>query len=285
MFVSRRIFTLSALGMVCTIAHAAPAGPLLTILDRDAFLLRDDARLALAEGVALRPDDILEVPAQGKLARLEYADGLSLALGPGSRALLAPRLKGDRGGARTYLLAGWVKLSAPKGVAASVLSPALDVATTGGTIVLAVRPEAAQVFAENGEAAVRRPGNAGAVQVVKTGELLGLAATAGAQPELANRPTQAFVSTLPRAFMDALPPRAARFQGKEVEPQKIGPLSYADAQPWLDAESVALRRANLPRWRPLLRDAEFRRGLAAGLKAHPEWDPILNPPPPKPAYR
>lgn len=280
MSVNRRVLVACLPGLLCPAVQAAPKKPpqkagLLTILDGDAFLLRGSDRLALAEGVELQQDDILQVPADSRLARIEYPDGLTLALGPGSNALVAPRLAGDRAGARIYLLAGWAKLAAPKDVQATLASPTLDYSTTGGTAVLSLLPQGTQLFTESGDVMVTIAG--ASARMLKAGELLGLQNAAGAKAEVGNRPTQAFVATLPRAFMDALPLRAAKFQDKTVEPRKLGPLAYADAQPWLDAEP-ALRRASLARWRPLAKDPEFRRGLAAGIKAHPEWEPILSPP-------
>lgn len=280
MFVNRRVLIACLPGLLCPAVQAAPKKPpqkagLLTILDGDAFLLRGSDRLALAEGVELQQDDILQVPADSRLARIEYPDGLTLALGPGSSALVAPRLADDRAGARIYLLTGWAKLAAPKDVKAMLSSPTLDYATTGGTVVLSLQAQGTQLFTESGDTTISIDGAPG--RTLKTGELFSLQAAAGSKPELTNRPTQAFVATLPRAFMDALPLRAAKFQDKTVEPRKLGPLVYADAQPWLDAEP-ALRRANLSRWRPLAKDPGFRHGLSAGIKAHPEWEPILSPP-------
>jgi len=114
------------------------------------------------------------------------------------------------------------------------------------------------------------------------GELAKILLAAGAKPELASRPTPALVQAMPRAFMDTLPSRAAAFAGKDVTPKPLGQVSWADAQPWIDAEP-ALRRGFVKRWRGLARVPEFRHGLVAGLKAHPEWDPVLNPPLPRPA--
>ena len=271
-----RVLGALALLLACHMPWAAtPSVALLTILDGEATVLRDSHKLALSEGVALQADDIVELGSQARLLRLEFPDGLSLDLGPGSRALLAPRLTGERAGARLYLLAGWTKLSAPKGVAAALLSPALDLRTSGGTAVLALVPQGSQVFAEDGELQLRRSG--APVQPLKGGELFSLPAD-GSKPTLSARPPPTFGQAMPRAFMDSLPLRAALFQGKEVVPKRIGAIVYADAQPWLDAEA-ALRRAYLPRWRGLARDPEFRRGLLAGLKAHPEWQPVLFPPP------
>lgn len=289
MVLNRRDFVGVALGTGLSRAPTAsaaaavpPAAPiaLLTLLEGDAFLLRGNGRFALAEGVALLPEDILELPAAARLARLEFPDGTTLALGPDGRLLLAPRLAGERAGARAYLLSGWAKLGAAPGVASRLSTPLVDVVTTAGTLVLCVRPATAQLFAEAGEIALRRDG--APPLTLKAGESLELSLVPGAGPATAGRPTPAFIAAMPRAFRDVLPARAARFQDRTVPPRRLGDLTHADARPWLDAEP-ALRRANLPRWRPLARDPEFRRGLAADLKSHPEWAPILSPSHSKPS--
>jgi hypothetical protein len=76
--------------------------------------------------------------------------------------------------------------------------------------------------------------------------------------------------------MDSLPSRSAAF-GAELAPRRLGDMRYADAQPWIDAEAP-LRRVFAARWRRLAADPQFRSGLIDGLKAHPEWTPILFPP-------
>jgi hypothetical protein len=257
---------------------AAPPTSLLTMLDGEAVLLREATRFALAEGVALKADDLFDVPASTRLARLEQNDGVALALGPGSRALLGPRLAGARAGGRLYLLSGWLKLSAPAGVTARVLSPLLDLSTTGGTAVLWLHPAGAELFAEGGTVTVQRSGTPD--MVLQAGEQLSVGAAGTAPPDRSDRPGKAFLGALPKAFMDRLPPRFAHWQQQTAEPNALGPLSYADAQPWIDAEP-ALRRAYVARWRPLARQPEFRRQLLAGLKNHPEWGPILVPPEPR----
>jgi len=97
---------------------------------------------------------------------------------------------------------------------------------------------------------------------------------------LARGASPAFVQAMPRAFMDSLPSRLAAFT-TDVAPRRLGDMSYADAQPWIDAEAP-LRRVFAERWRRLAADPQFRSGLVAGLKSHPEWHPILYPPPPPP---
>jgi hypothetical protein len=279
----RRLVLSSLLLAGCALAQAAaPRLALVTMLDGEgAQVLRDDGRFAAAEGVALQSGDILATGARTRLLRIEYPDGHALALGPGAQVLLDPRLGGALAKAGVYVLAGWTKLEVPQGQAVTLAGPPLAVSSVGGAAV-ASWPTAsggAMVFAESGALQLQSRARAGAPAVLASGQMLALAGS-GTKPELAPRPTPAFVQAMPRAFMDSLPPRAAAFAGKEVAPRPLGPLAYADAQPWLDAEP-ALRQAFARRWRAKAHDAEFRRGLVAGLKAHPEWEPVLFPPMPR----
>jgi hypothetical protein len=272
---SRLRLLLAALLAGCAVAAAAaPRAPLVTMLDGDATLLRDGARFALAEGVRLQAGDLLATGPGTRLLRVEFAGGLGLAFGPGSRAMLTPDLGDDmRGG--VYLLSGWVKLAAPAGVSGAVRSPLADTDTTAGTLILDVQPDAAQVFAETGPSRVQPRATGAPAQALKSGEMLTLPA-GGGKPVLARGASPAFVQSMPRTFMDSLPPRFAAFSA-DVAPRRLGDMSYADAQPWIDAEAP-LRRVFAERWRRLAADPQFRSGLVAGLKSHPEWATILNPP-------
>ena len=273
-----RLF-LAALLAGCTLAAgAAPRAPLVTMLDGEATLLRDGGRFALAEGVRLQAGDLLATGPQTRLLRLEYPGGPAVAFGPASRAMLTPDLGDDmRGG--VYLLSGWVKLAAPAGASGALRSHVADTDTTGGSLILALQPDGARVFAESGPSRVqpRAPGTP--AQALKAGDMLTLPA-GGAPPVLSKGAPPAFVQAMPRAFMDSLPSRLAAFS-TDVPPRRLGDMSYADAQPWIDAEPP-LRRVFAQRWRRLAADPQFRSGLVAGLKAHPEWTPILYPPPPRP---
>lgn len=266
-------FALLLGGVAVATVNAAPLG-LVTMLEGEATLLRDNARLALAEGVRVGTDDIIELGAKGRFLRVEFDDGANLELGPDTRAQLAPALKGRP---RAYLLNGWAKLGAAKGAPLALASPWFELSALTRNAVISAQAEGAQVFAESGDLSLRPLKPAAAAIALKSGELL--SQSGSAKPETASRPTPAFVQAAPRAFLDSLPPRADKFKGKEVTPKRLGDLAYADAQPWIDAEP-ALRRANLARWKPLARNPEFRKGLAADLKAHPEWEPVLFPPPP-----
>src|SRR6201986_4990646 len=256
------------------VAAAAPRAPLVTMLDGDATLLRDGGRYALAEGVRLQAGDLLMTGSQTRLLRVEFPGGLGVAFGPASRAMLTPDLGDDmRGG--VYLLSGWAKLAAPAGVSGAVRSRVADTDTTGGTLILAGQPDAAPAFAETGPSRVQPRAPDAPAQALKSGEMLTLPA-GGSKPVLAKGASPAFVQAMPRVFMDSLPSRLAAFPA-DVPPRKLGEMSYADAQPWIDAEAP-LRRVFAERWRRLAAEPQFRSGLVEGLKSHPEWTPILSPP-------
>jgi hypothetical protein len=262
----------------CAAASAADLG-VVTILDGSATLLRGRVGFELAEGVRVAAGDIVETAPAARYARLEFADGSRVGLGPDTAVELAPPLPAPRSAARLYLLRGWVKLAAASKPAA-LTGPGFELGDVAQQVVVRVLASGVQVFAEAGTANLRPLGpRPSALVTIKDGQWLTLAG--GGKPVLAERPAPAFLQAVPPPFRDSLPARAALFQAKPVAPRRVGEVRYADVQQWLDAEP-ALRRAELPRWRALAAQPEFRRALIADLGAHPEWRPILFPPPPPP---
>ena len=268
-----RLFLAALLAGCALAAAAAPRAPLVTMLDGDATLLRDGTRFALAEGVRLQAGDLLATGPRTRLLRVEFPAGVGVAFGPDSRAMLTPDLGTDMR-AGVYLLSGWVKLTAPSGVSGAIRSRLADTDTTGGTLILSVQGDAAEAFAETGPSRVQPRAPDASAQALKSGEMLTVPA-GSARPVLAKGAAPAFVQAMPRTFMDSLPSRFAAFP-TDVPPRRLGAMSYADAQPWIDAEAP-LRRVFAERWRRLAAEPEFRSGLVGGLKAHPEWTPILYP--------
>lgn len=270
---------------LCVLLWQAPlwaATPLATatIVDGEAVLLRDASRFALAEGVRLERDDIVETTDKTRFLRIEFGDGVILDLGPESRLLLGPKLLGDRARlpAKLHLLRGVAKLTVPKPLppaAGTFTTPALDVLGVAHTAVFIVDGADAQVFAESGAVTLqgRRGGRPAGNNTVKSSEFYSRGADAKGSSSA--RPTPAFIQRLPRAFLDTLPSRAKLFADREVAPKPLGELEYADAQPWVDAEG--LRAHFAARWRALAHNPAFREGVAAGMAAHPEWDRILFP--------
>jgi hypothetical protein len=263
------------------LALCAPTLATVTILDGNALVIRDAAKLALVEGARLAKDDILETGASGRLVRLEFTDGVILDFGPDSSALLAPKLNGERGRLplKIYLLKGWVKVTMPKtgtAAAGAFASPTLDVPGVTRHVVVTSRPGEVMAFAESGEVTLqdRRNPKSPAPLMMKTDDFLSLLADARAT--ITSRPSPAFMQRVPRAFLDSIPPRGERFKGNEPTLKALGDITYADVQPWIDAEPP-LRGQFVTRWRAQAQSAEFRKGLIAGLRAHPEWDRTLFP--------
>ncbi|MEO8059118.1 MAG: hypothetical protein ABI671_12390 [Burkholderiales bacterium] len=260
--------------------RAEPAIGVVTIVDGEVFVTRDSERFALAEGVRIVADDIVESAPQAKLARIEFSDGVTLDIGPATRVLMTPKFPGRRGGgrsARLYVLQGWAKITVPKSLlAASFATESFDLTGIARDAVLNLEPASWAVFAESGELllAERSKGKAAPAAKLKSGEFL--ARSGDAKAVLAPRPAPGFVARVPRAFLDTLPTRAALFAARDVPPKRLAPITYADVQPWLDAEA-ALRPLFVARWRTLAQNPEFRKGLIAGLRAHPEWDRTLFP--------
>ena len=250
-----------------------------TIADGEVVLVRDASRLQLTEGVRLVKDDIVETSAKGRLVRIEFSDGVILDLGPESRALLAPKLTGDRARlpARLHLLRGVAKLTVPQTSPpiTTFTSPSFDVTNVARSAVFVVQADQASAFAESGEVALqeRRAGKPAGNFTLKGGEFF--ARTGDAKATVSPRPTPAFIQQLPRAFLDTLPSRAALFKTREVEPKPLGEITFADAEAWVDAEGFRSQFAT--RWKAMAQNPAFRSGLIVNLSAHPEWDRTLYP--------
>jgi hypothetical protein len=258
------------------VLRAEPAIGIVTIVDGELFATREGSRFALAEGVRIVADDIVESAAQARLARIEFSDGVVLDIGPASRVLMTPRFTGNRT-AKLYLLQGWAKITVPKGLAAANFgTEPFDLSAIARDVVVNVEPSASAVFAESGELMLieRSKGKAMPAVKLKSGEFFSRAGEAKAV--LAQRPAADFIARVPRAFLDTLPTRAALLATRDVAPKRLAPITYADVQPWVDSEA-ALRPLFVARWKALAQVPEFRKGLIAGLRAHPEWDRTLYP--------
>jgi len=262
------------------LVRAAPPVATMTIVDGAAVVIRDATKLAAAEGVRLSREDIVETSATSRLVRIEWADGTLLDLGPDTRALLSPRLTGDKGRASVlvHLLSGVAKVTRPLGHApatAVMSSTAFDVTSMTHSAVFLVQPAEVYAFAESGEVTLqpRAGGKAQAIFNLKRGEFF--TQPAGAKGAVMQRPAPAFIQRLPRPFLDTLPSRAALFKDHKVEPWRLGSITYGDTSAWIDAEG--LRPSFVTRWKSLANDPEFRKGLIANLRAHPEWNRTLFP--------
>jgi hypothetical protein len=264
--------------LACSVsALASERIAVVTLLEGPAALVRGTTRYALAEGVRVRPGDIIEVSEKG-LAEIEFFEGTALALGPGARMLsiVASRSKSATGD--YYVARGAMKISGVKqGETMRLITPVFTVQPGEGSAVLVLGAADGAVFVEGGAVRITEPavkGAAPAPAVLKGGEFY--ARKADQKGALAARPPQSFVAALPRTFLDPLPSRLARYKEREIQPKRLDEVNYAEVEDWLKAPPD-IRRPLMPRFRPRLADPAFRSELIANLKHHPEWDPILFP--------
>lgn len=224
------------LGAIALPAMAAGPRMLLTITDGPVQVLRGGMKFEAAEGLLLADDDIVRTAPSARLARIEFADGRVLDLGPATQAmLLSERTAQAQGwaGATAVVAHGWAKLSA--GAAAGRLVMPHGVATGEARGVLLMQTAAngtALAFAES-RGLTLRPRGAGAEVLLHEGETWSRDGASG-MVRVASR--HAVLGEVPRALADSLPRRAARFDGGGSEPTDGQPIDAADLAAWSRAE-------------------------------------------------
>ncbi|HEV2096119.1 MAG TPA: hypothetical protein VGQ82_06410, partial [Chthoniobacterales bacterium] len=184
-----------------------------------------------------------------------------------------------RGEAEVAVLAGWVKFAQKKPATGAVrfYTPVAQLVAEDATAVLRVGGGAVEIFIESGAAKFSELGKRGAAvatRAVRGGEFISLS---GDQPPVVSaRPPGQFVTAMPRHFKDNLPTRIERFKDKDPELKRDHEAAYAEVETWLKA-SAPVRKNFVKRFQSRAHDAEFRKGLVANLREHPEWDPVLYP--------
>ncbi|MGH8700053.1 MAG: hypothetical protein ACREVR_02600 [Burkholderiales bacterium] len=258
--------------LACPLAAAAadPAATV-TLLEGPAVLVRGVTRYALAEGVRMQSGDIIEVGDKG-LAQIEFPDGVAFGMGAGTRMLAVSLPRGKSAAGDFYVMQGALKVAGVnKAARLRISTPAFTLQPAEGVSVMIVRDGDGSVFIESGGA---RLAAAPATLGLKSGEFF--TGKAGQKGAVAPRPSPAFIAAMPKAFLDSLPSRMARYKEREVQPKRVDDASYADVEAWLKAPP-AIRRPLVARFEPRASNPAFRSSLIANLKFHPEWDPILFP--------
>jgi hypothetical protein len=250
-----------------------PGAPILTVLDGRARLIRATAVFTLSEGVRLRPGDIIETSDRA-LTQFETGDGTVVSMAGSTRAMLLAATQGTSSSTcDVFVLAGIVKATAGGTGTLHVTSPMIVASAAHATIVASVAPEATSLFAETGDVRAGVAGS-GAAETLRSGQFW--SRRAGLQPQVAGRPDSAFISSLPRAFLDPLPSRRPAFKDRDVPVKGPREFTYAEVEPWLHS-TPAIRRLLVDRWRSKANDPAFRQALLANLKSHPEWSAVLFP--------
>lgn len=269
---------------LCAAAVQAPAWAqpaILTILEGSATLVRQSSKFGLVEGARLQPTDIVDTGATS-FAQIELKDGVRLGLGASTRVMLAPAGRG-LGDARVYLLQGWLKVTQPGAnpAAGQVITPRITASAFVGASVMLTDPAQFAVFVEGGALHSAEREGAETPLALKSGDFA--SSPAGEKLAQARRPSAEFLDKMPRQFRDPLPARAQLYKDKDIQPRPQGEVGYDAVAGWLQAEP-AIRLPLLDRWRGRLKDQAFRAGVIANFSRHPEWRPVVfPPPPPKPA--
>jgi hypothetical protein len=269
-FVLPKIWAFALIACPLVAAAADPVATV-TLLEGPAGLVRGVARYALAEGVRMQSGDIIEVGDKG-LAQIEFPDGVALALGAGTRMLAVSIPRGKSAAGDYYVMHGALKVAGVnKSARLRFSTPIFTLQPVEGVSVMIVRGEEGSVFIESGGA---RLAAAPETLSLKSGDFF--TRKAGQKGAVAPRPSPAFIAAMPKAFLDALPSRMARYQEREVQPKRVDDVSYAEVEAWLKAPRE-IRRPLVSRFEPRASNPAFRSGLIANLKFHPEWDPVLFP--------
>ena len=269
--------------LLATTCQAAESLGIATVVDGDAILIRQTTKQILVAGARLRASDFIETGPTTGIVRVEFANGVLADMGPGTKVMVAPTLA-NPGSKDTliYALTGWVKISVA-GKATQFPAPSslltadtLGLSDVNGSAVVVVAGSDSSAFCETGTLIVheRRKGKLLPAVALKSGAFF---STSGkSKPTVSAKPPETFVKGVPKAFLDPIPLRANLYESKaEPKPRYIGELSYADAAPWLAAET-AIKGALVARWRSEL-SPNLRSGLVANIKSHPEWDRTLFP--------
>jgi hypothetical protein len=269
--ISVRSLVLCVASLLSSSLACAQATSVVGIVEGGATLIRQTTRYALAEGVALNDQDIIET-APGAFAQIELPGGVLVGIGESTRLMLRPRLGKGLTQQPLYLLQGWLKTSTSG--AFGYASPAFEIATQAGTIVVHTMGAQYEVFVESGAAKLKLRDGAQTTAQLASGDFA--QRREGATPTVARRATPEFLNKVPRQFRDRLPARGEQFAKRNVAPKALGEVAYSDVAAWLRTEP-ALRLPLLPLWRSRAADLTFRAAAKADLAQHPEWEPYADP--------
>jgi hypothetical protein len=221
--------------------------------------------------------------------QVELGGDAVVQLGPTTNAMFQRSSTRGKTDQWVYVMDGWVKARGAQDgrIAADIRTPAVDVPGSPSTVVMRTSPGEVTLFVERGqvrllERAAPKGGKAdrGDPTVGATPDALNAGQLyqrkGGNARTVSTGGLAAFVQEMPRSFRDSLPMRSERFAGKDIKLREAPDPTYADLQAWLQAEP-AVRKPMVKRFRAKVKEEPFRAALAANMRAHMEWDPILFP--------
>jgi hypothetical protein len=245
------LLALAAPGALHAFTTSAPALAWLTLTDGPVELLRGTQRHAAGEGLALAGNDLLRTGALTRVARIEFADGRVLDLGPDTQALLPTAAAAAAAGlpvTTAVVVQGWAKLTVPAavnagpGAGAHLAAPGLTMhAPPAGAVLLHVAADGALlVFAESRGALLSRRmagRTASPEATLREGDAWVREAGATSGDRVAGL---AALRQVPAALADTLPRRAAGMPALAVDPSPGEPLWPADLVAWNRAEPALM---------------------------------------------
>jgi hypothetical protein len=269
------VFTAAVVLPLNSFGSDGPA--VVTILEGSATIIRGTSKLGASEGVRVQPNDLIET-GKDTFARLEFDDGTRLDVGSATWLQVNHPTDVSADRPALYLLSGWIKLSldeTKRSRSSAFSTPLFDGTELGGVVLAHVDTRGGALFVEQGKARIaNRHGRAFAVPALKSNDFVSI--SRDGKIALDSRPSPDFVEQMPRAFRDSIPSRLAHYRTREVAPKTLGDFSYAEVEPWINAE-LAVRRQFVRTWRARADDPAFRLELTAKLSLHPEWGPVLFP--------
>lgn len=274
------LFTLMLAGLPVAPAAAADAdaGGMLALAEKPVRIIRGGQLFQGVNGTLLLKDDIVETAAGG--AQVELGGGTIVALGPQTRLYLVALGQDGKGPADVALLQGWVKVRAGSGKGAQLASSALQVGVAQGAAIVHSEGGRDELFADEGEQlAVRLDDKGKPGAPVKVPSESYAYADAGKPLALLPRPVKTFVAAMPPAFRDRLAPGPALGKAARQPPARERDVAFSDVEDWLRS-SLTVRKTFVARFRPRLKDPDFRKALDQALGQGTEWQPVLHPPPP-----
>ena len=255
-------------------------GGVVAIADGEPFtLVRGTSLNTATKGVTLAAGDMIGT-GPGAFLAIEMPGAGLLGIGPSTQVYFMQRSASDP--PTLVVLKGWVKAdirAAPKGPPVRVLGTRLGIQSHQAVVLMYAEEHADAIFDEQGgatlllrdEAATRTGKETQANQFFVREER----ADVVSQP----RPSSEFVAKMPVPFHDPLPENASAKLKKATTPQFVREVSYADVQQWLNMPRD-WRAGFIGRFRGRLKDPAFFAAMDASMGQHPEWQPILHPPPP-----
>ncbi|HKE92874.1 MAG TPA: hypothetical protein VKB34_01095 [Povalibacter sp.] len=269
------VATLGVWAGICAMQSLA-ADPIatMTIADGQIRVIQGAHRYAGVAGMRIAPETIVET---GERAFAQLESGIRTQLGPQTRLLISSG-KGTSLLQGAYLLSGWLKIDNSTNAPLKTGTATVEITALDGTLIAWADRERTMLFIESGTAQIVERGAAEALTTITLAANRNYQRQRG-KPGVRGTGAGLLGAELPTSFHDALPDLVARFASVQLPPQPDAGFSYADVRDWLVLDAnVRKRFARL--WRSRVHDEDFRAGLIADLRWHPEWHDLLFPPPP-----